>query len=121
MTSSDRAPSSGERRQRRSFTAEQKADFVRRYDQAPQGSKGAFLRENNLYDSHIQKWRTSSTRPSRATDSTQKRLAELEAANAALNAELAASRRTVDTLGKAFALLEEVTKSAPKTPGPRGF
>lgn len=117
MTSSDR-PAAGSPRRRRSFTLEQKADFVRRYDETPNGSKGAFLREHNLYESHIQKWRAAISRPVRSSklDPRERRLIELEAANAALVEELAVSRRTVDTLGKAFALLEEVSKSAAPRP-----
>lgn len=91
MTSSDRPGASA--RRRRSFTAEQKADFVRRYDETPNGSKGAFLREHNLYDSHIKKRRESVTGGGRRSkpDPIQQKLAELEAANAALSEELAVS------------------------------
>lgn len=112
MTSSDRP--AGAPRRRRSFTAEQKADFVRRYDETPKGSKGAFLREHNLYDTHIKKWRDAAAHPARGLkpDPIRARLAELEAEKEALLGELAASRRTADALGKAFALLEEVSKSA---------
>lgn len=44
---------------RRTFTAEFKRAIVEEYDGAPNGSKGAVLRRERLYDSHIQEWRSA--------------------------------------------------------------
>ena len=56
MTQADR-PTPPARPQRRSFAAEQKAEFVRGYEACPEGRKGAYLREHGLYSGHITKWR----------------------------------------------------------------
>ena len=78
MTSSDREAVTGPRR-RRSFTPEQRADFVRRYDETPNGGKGAFLRENNLYESHIYKWKRAALAPAKVADPARQRVTDLEA------------------------------------------
>jgi transposase len=44
---------------RRTFTTEFKRAIVAEYDAAPNGSKGAVLRRERLYDSHIQEWRAA--------------------------------------------------------------
>lgn len=116
MTQADR-PVQPERPKRRSFTTAQKAEFVRDYDATPEGEKGAFLRRHGLYSSHITKWRAQ---PGRAAAQAQrKRADEVEALKCRLSRledELTASQRTVATLGKAFELLERISKSsAPPT------
>lgn len=50
---SDPAP----RPKRRTFTAEYKLRMVAEYDAAPAGEKGAVLRRERLYHSHIIEWR----------------------------------------------------------------
>ena len=103
------------RPQRRSFTAEQKAEFVRGYEACPDGKKGAYLREHGLYSSHITKWRAHPGKD--AARAQQKRADEIEALRdkvAALEGDLAASQRTVVTLGKAFELLDQISKSSDK-------
>jgi len=103
------------RPQRRSFTAEQKAEFVRGYEACPDGKKGAYLREHGLYSSHITKWRAQPGKD--AARAQQKRADEIEALRdkvAALEGDLAASQRTVVTLGKAFELLDQISKSSDK-------
>ena len=56
--SAEQGPRSG-RSARRTFTAEFKRSIVQEYDAAPNGSKGAVLRRERLYDSHIQEWRAA--------------------------------------------------------------
>src|SRR3954447_2189919 len=46
-----------ERPKRRTFTAEYKAAVVAEYDAAPDGEKGAVLRREGLYSSHVIEWR----------------------------------------------------------------
>src|SRR5689334_17930139 len=41
---------------RRRFTAEYKARVLREYEASPKGERGAFLRREGLYSSHIANW-----------------------------------------------------------------
>src|ERR1041385_8796595 len=50
-------PEGPERVKRRTFTAQYKLDIVAEYDAAPDGEKGAVLRREGLYSSHIIEWR----------------------------------------------------------------
>lgn len=112
MTQADR-PNPPVRPQRRSFTAEQKAEFVRGYEACPDGKKGAYLRENGLYSSHITKWRAQPEKDAaRAQRKRADEIATLKDRVTGLESELAASQRTVVTLGKAFELLEKISKSS---------
>ena len=112
MTQADRS-APPVRPRRRSFTAEQKANFLREYDATPDGFKGAFLRSHGLYSSHIVKWRAQPARAAaRAQRKNADQVAELKEQVASLEAELAASQRTVVTLGKAFELLEQISESS---------
>ena len=42
---------------RRQFTAEFKRRFVREYEASPKGERGALLRREGLYSSHVDAWR----------------------------------------------------------------
>ena len=46
-----------EKARRRRFTAEYKASVLREYEASPKGERGALLRREGLYSSHINKWR----------------------------------------------------------------
>jgi transposase len=46
-----------EKARRRRFTAEYKAMALREYEASPKGERGAFLRREGLYSSHINTWR----------------------------------------------------------------
>src|SRR5947209_3277526 len=50
-------PEVPERARRRTFTAQHKLEIVAAYDAAPDGEKGALLRREGLYSSHIVEWR----------------------------------------------------------------
>src|SRR5450755_1348959 len=50
-------PEVPERARRRRFTAQYKLDVVAEYDAAPTGEKGAVLRREGLYSSHVIEWR----------------------------------------------------------------
>jgi transposase-like protein len=42
---------------RRQFTAEYKRSFLREYEASPKGERGALLRREGLYSSHVDAWR----------------------------------------------------------------
>jgi hypothetical protein len=50
-------PEVPERARRRTFTARYKLEILAAYDAAPDGEKGALLRREGLYSSHIVEWR----------------------------------------------------------------
>ena len=50
-------PEVPERARRRRFTAQYKLDVVAEYDAAATGEKGAVLRREGLYSSHVIEWR----------------------------------------------------------------
>ena len=58
---SDPAP----RPKRRTFSAEYKLRIVAEYDAAPAGKKGAILRRERLYQSHVIEWRQAQDEPPR--------------------------------------------------------
>jgi hypothetical protein len=109
--------------------------IVAEYEAAPIGEKGAVLRREGLYSSHVIEWtraRDAGTLDG-ATDSQQsenrrnrsKRSAEaaelerLRARNAKLESQLATTRTALDIMGKAHALLEQLSESADeKNPRP---
>ena len=57
-------PEVPERARRRTFTAQYKLDVVAEYDAAPTGEKGAVLRREGLYSSHVVEWRRARGRRS---------------------------------------------------------
>lgn len=116
---------------RRSFSAEDKRRLVAEYEATPRGQKGAMLRRERLYDSHITEWRAAIAagtldapakrgRPKGSKSSPrspeQIRIAELERENAQLRAELdetgqalAAKDDALEVLGKGVAFLEALS------------
>ncbi len=113
---------------RRTFTAAYKARILAAYDALPEGSpeRGALMRRERLYHSHIEHWRkqqengtlaSSAGKPARDAESGE--LARLRAENKKLKArnerlagELGKTRTALDIAGKAFALLEDISNSA---------
>jgi len=116
-------PRSG-RPKRRTFTAAYKARIVREYDQAAgPGERGALLRREGLYTSHISQWRNSrdrgtekalaekpAGRPARSAESAE--IEKLKTENEKLTAELARTKAALEVVGKAHALLELLSESA---------
>jgi transposase-like protein len=51
------APEVTEKATRRRFTAEYKARILAEYERLPNGERGALLRREGLYSSHIDTWR----------------------------------------------------------------
>ena len=114
---------------RRTFTATYKLEIIRKYDAATEpGAKGALLRGEGLYDSHISYWRKardsgSLTSSAAAADAVRamahKGRPAGEAENERLRKRLARAevklgqtRAALDIMGKAFALLEMLSESA---------
>ena len=108
----------GDRPKRRSFTAEYKAGILVEYESADRGGRGAILRREGLYASHIIEWRKAAqagavTGLGPATrDRRDREIEQLRARAEKAEAELARSRAVVDLLGKAHALLETLSESA---------
>jgi transposase-like protein len=125
-------PDPDARPQRRTFTAEFKARILAEYDAAPDAAaRGAILRRERLYGSHILDWRNardagaaaglvdrrqSAARAAKTAESAE--LARLRRTNARLEAELAKTQTALDIMGKAHALLELLSESADTAPTP---
>lgn len=118
-----------ERPKRRTFTAAYKARILAEYDALPDGSpeRGALMRRERLYHSHIEHWRhqqENGTLPATSgkpvkRDAEAEELARLRAENKKLKArngrlesELGKTKTALDIAGKAFALLEDISRSA---------
>jgi transposase len=112
---------------RRTFSAEYKAEILAEYDAWPKGSeeRGAILRREGLYSSHISEWRKQAEAGAReglARKSKRRRSAEeieldrLRTRNARLEAELERTKLALEITGKAHALLEKLSESADTDP-----
>lgn len=108
---------------RRSFTAAYKAEILAEYDTWPKGSeqRGAILRREGLYSSHISEWRKQAEAGAReglARKSKKRRTAEqveldrLRRQNERLAKELARTQTALEITGKVHALLEQLSESA---------
>jgi transposase len=120
------APDPAPRPSRRVFSPEYKLAIVTEYENAPNGEKGAILRREGLYSSHVIEWTrardagaltngpadpaTPSKRPRKTAE--QVELEKLRRRNAKLEADLTKTRLALDIMGKAHALLEELSESA---------
>jgi transposase len=115
-------PEVPERARRRTFTAKYKLEVLAAYDSAPGGEKGAVLRREGLYSSHIVEWRKArdagalaglaAPRGRKSRDSQTDKIARLEAEKRQLEQELAKARFVVDVQAKLHALLETLSESA---------
>src|SRR4029450_2624981 len=124
MTLADAAVDDGgmgpraERPKRRVFTAEYKATILAEYDAADRGERGAILRREGLYSSHIVEWRKAADAGARsglapaARDRRDREIEQLRARAEKAEAELAKTRAALDLVGKAHALLETLSESA---------
>jgi len=99
--------------------------IVAEYENAPNGEKGAILRREGLYSSHVIEWtrardagalagvadsRRLVKRPKESVEAAE--LERLRARNAKLEADLLKTRTALDIMGKAHALLEQLSESA---------
>ncbi|MFV2110590.1 transposase [Micromonospora sp. LOL_015] len=123
---------------RRVFSPEYKLAMVAEYENAPNGEKGAILRREGLYSSHIIEWTRArdaghlgqvdggktdtatagaGSRVKKSAD--QIELEKLRRQNEKLQADLTKTRMALDIMGKAHALLEELSGSADNDNPPR--
>jgi transposase-like protein len=123
----DRDPTLPERPARRTFGAEYKQRILDEYEAATEdGAKGAILRREGLYTSHISEWRRArdagalaglapKPRP-RAQTPEQRELARQRRRAEKAEAELAKARLVIDIQGKASALLERLRAEGDEEP-----
>jgi transposase-like protein len=123
---------------RRVFSSEYKLAMVAEYESAPDGEKGAILRREGLYSSHIIEWTrareagqlghvsagktdagpvASGRRGKKSVE--QIELEKLRRTNEKLQADLKKTRMALDIMGKAHALLEELSESADSDSPPK--
>jgi transposase-like protein len=120
-------PDPAARPRRRSFTAEYKARILDEYDAFPVGSseRGALLRREGLYSSHLAEWRKARDagardglaprgKPRRSPE--QVELERLRRRNERLETDLARTKLALEITGKAHALLELLSESADSDP-----
>lgn len=113
----------GARARRRTFTAEYKASILDEYDALPSGceQRGALLRREGLYSSHIAEWRRARDagarkgleakgKPKRTAE--QAELEKLRRRTKQLEAELDRTKLALEITGKAHALLDMLSESA---------
>jgi hypothetical protein len=112
---------------RRSFTAAYRLAVVAEYESAPRGEKGAVLRREGLYHSHIKEWARArdagalsglggargSTRGTKGSAKDRGEVARLRAQNVRLTAQLTQTRTALDIMGKAHELSESTGTSTP--------
>ncbi len=117
----DDGPARPEKPRRRTFTAEYKLKIVEAYDACVgDGDKGALLRREGLYSSHIVEWRRARDaaarsglgRLSRSKGSAEAALAKAQRRIERLEADLAKHKLALEISGKAHALLEMLSGSA---------
>lgn len=118
---------------RRVFGSAYKLAIINEYDSlTAYGSRGALLRREGLYQSHMDKWRrardsgalsgasdaagaTRAAAPAKKSPTAAENQ-RLAAENARLTAELATSKSVVQVMGKLHALLENLSESADYPP-----
>ena len=115
-----------DRPKRRSFTAQYKADILTEYDATDPAGRGAILRRESLYSSHLTEWRkardsgalTGLAPASRAARKTPEQVenVKLRARAERAERELAKTKTALEIVGKAHALLEMLSESADTEP-----
>jgi len=105
-----------DRRQRRKFTAEQKARILQEADACERGQVAALLRREGIYDSHLANWRAQRDAQGRAglepskpgpkpRDAKDRVIEQLEKKTARLEKELRISKALIDLQIKAHEIL----------------
>ena len=116
-----------DRPRRRVFTPEYKLAILAEYDQLTEpGARGALLRREGLYSSHLVEWRRArdagaldalaaqGRRPGKSAE--QAEIERLRRRAERAEAELAKTKAALDVVGKAHALLELLSESADSDP-----
>jgi len=123
-------PRSGGPARRRSFTPAQKLEHLASYEAAAaDGTGGAYLRQQGLYSSQITEWRKlrdagvlagrpAGARVGRPT-AEQAEIARLRRQLDVAERRLSRTEVALSIMGKAHALLEEISESAPDQPAPK--
>jgi transposase len=123
-------PRAGGPSRRRTFAPAEKLQHLAAYDQACQASQGgAYLRREGLYSSQVTEWRKlrdagvlegrpASSKVGRLTVE-QLEIARLRAQLGKAERRLARTEVALDIMGKAHALLEEISESAQEDPQPK--
>lgn len=120
-------PDPAARSRRRTFTAEYKARMLAEYDALAHGSeeRGALLRREGLYTSHIAEWRKArdagagrglAPRAKTRRSPEQVEVERLRRRNERLETELTRTRLALEITGKAHALLEMLSEGADSDP-----
>jgi transposase-like protein len=102
--------------QRRRFTAEYKLKMLRQYEATPKGERGAFLRREGLYSSHIDTWRklvaggqqnalAPKKRGRKAKVPVDPELKRLQRENARLKAQLSRAEKVIEVQKKISEIL----------------
>ena len=123
-------PDPAARPKRRSYSAAYKQAILEAYDALPAGTseRGALLRREGLYTSHITEWRKArdaggrqalAPRAKARRSPEQVELEQLRRRNQRLEAELARTKLALEITGKAHALLEQLSESADSEPKPK--
>lgn len=116
-------PDPAARPRRRTFTAEYKERVLAEYDALRHGSeeRGALLRREGLYTSHIAEWRKArdagareglAPKPKARRSPEQVEIEKLRGRNERLEAELKRTKTALEITGKVHALLEQLSESA---------
>ena len=118
----DPDPEVPQRARRRSFTAAYKLEVLAAYEAAEPGEKGAILRREGLYSSHIVEWlrardagalaALAQPRGRKRPDPRDTQIAVLRREKQRLEQELAKARFVMDVQAKLQALLEQLSESA---------
>jgi transposase len=117
-------PEIPEKARRRRFSAKYKLAILDEYDRLSEpGSKGALLRREGLYSSHLVEWRRArdagalaelgrprGRKPRRSPEGVELERMQRRAERA--EAELAKARMVIEVQGKVSALLEAISESA---------
>jgi transposase-like protein len=102
--------------QRRRFSAEYKLKVLRQYEATPKGERGAFLRREGLYSSHIDTWRklvaggqqnalAPKKRGRKAKVPVDPELKRLQRENARLKAQLSRAEKVIEVQKKISEIL----------------
>jgi transposase-like protein len=110
------------RPRRRTFSPAFRIRIVEEYERAENGLKGAVLRREGLYSSHLIDWRRqrdagmlaamSAKRGRKPKHPAEVEVAGLRKENARLSRELDRTRKVIDIQGNVFALLQELSSES---------